>query len=84
MHAGGGRWVGSNKLVELKKKMDSLLVFFFGEGNINQRTRKQLFSPSRCINGTPRDSPGGPVAKTSNAGALGSIPGQGTRSSAPQ
>ena len=37
--------------------------------------------------GAPADFPGGPVAKTShasNAGNLGSIPGQGTRSCMPQ
>ena len=27
MHEGGGRWVGSNKVVELKKKNSSLIVF---------------------------------------------------------
>ena len=27
MHEGGGRWVGSNKLVELKKNVDLLHVY---------------------------------------------------------
>ena len=27
MHAGGGRWVGSNKLVELKKKKENVQGF---------------------------------------------------------
>ena len=28
MHAGGGRWVGSNKVVELKKKKKKTIFFF--------------------------------------------------------
>ena len=28
MHEGGGRWVGSNKLVELKKKKEMLGIIF--------------------------------------------------------
>ena len=28
MHEGGGRWVGSNKVVELKKKRNWALYFF--------------------------------------------------------
>ena len=32
MHEGGGRWVGSNKLVELKKKKKKLQTVNAGEG----------------------------------------------------
>ena len=28
MHEGGGRWVGSNKVVELKKKKKKTIFFF--------------------------------------------------------
>ena len=31
-----------------------LLAFFFWGGDVNQRTRKQLFSQSRCVNDTPK------------------------------
>ena len=39
MHEGGGRWVGSNKLVELKKKkkLASNVTFYLHDGSfVNQ------------------------------------------------
>ena len=41
------------------------------------------WEPNTVSNGGSTDFPGGPVAKTPNAGGLGLIPGQGTRSHLP-
>ena len=48
--------------------------------------QRQFYSPLCLKNRTPRDFPGGPVAKTlaPNAGGSGLIPGQGPRHHMPQ
>ena len=47
MHKGGGRWVGSNKLVELKKKKKRILewvaIFF---SRVSLQIRDQPMSPA--------------------------------------
>ena len=39
MHEGGGRWVGSNKLVELKKKEKTLMLGKIEDGRRRGRQR---------------------------------------------
>ena len=41
MHEGGGRWVGSNKLVELKKKKKSSKIL----GNELEKLKPHCFAP---------------------------------------
>ena len=47
MHEGGGRWVGSNKVVELKKKKKK-------NQKLDQRQEPTVFSP--CWSNMPREA----------------------------
>ena len=44
MHEGGGRWIGSNKVVELKKKRKKENCSLEREQMINQQTNNEQYT----------------------------------------
>ena len=56
VHEGGGRWVGSNKLVELKKKKIEIWTFVFiythSDTTSNKWSKKNVPGGSACFMGS--------------------------------